>query len=159
MTKKAYKPYYSNWLSKSVESQTQYETIAGKPWQVLYSFSNGYKASVLNCGKDEFEIALRNVSGNIVIDTPVIKNGLTFANKKDVENILIKICNLPKIGTKNSDLAKSLRTQLEDLSAKLSDCVNYPGEAPCKLDDWSIALEGIAQYIHYFEEVFQNQEK
>ncbi len=71
-------------------------------YKKTYSFGNGYGASVI-CnpmsygGKNGlFEVAVLDLSGNIVYDTPVTNDVVGFLDFAGVADVLRQIQNLPK---------------------------------------------------------------
>jgi hypothetical protein len=71
-------------------------------YQKVYSFGNGYGASVV-CndmtygGKNGlFEVAVLDLSGKIVYDTPVTSDVVGFLDFAGVADVLRQIQNLPK---------------------------------------------------------------
>lgn len=71
-------------------------------YRKTYNFGNGYGASVV-CGpmtyggnKGLFEVAVLDLAGNIVYDTPVTSDVVGFLDFAGVADVLQQIQNLPK---------------------------------------------------------------
>ena len=71
-------------------------------YQKIYKFGNGYGASVvcsaMSYGGDKglFEVAVLDLAGEIVYDTPVTNDVVGFLDFAGVADILQQIQNLPK---------------------------------------------------------------
>lgn len=71
-------------------------------YQKIYKFGNGYGASVvcnsMSYGRDKglFEVAVLDLAGDIVYDTPVTNDVVGFLDFAGVADILQQIQNLPK---------------------------------------------------------------
>lgn len=71
-------------------------------YRKVYKFGNGYGASVV-CGpmtyggnQGLFEVAVLDLAGNIVYDTPVTSDVVGFLDFAGVADVLQQIQNLPK---------------------------------------------------------------
>lgn len=71
-------------------------------YQKIYKFGNGYGASVVCSSmsyggeKGLFEVAVLDLAGNIVYDTPVTDDVVGFLDFAGVADVLQQIQNLPK---------------------------------------------------------------